>query len=209
MFNREVLSQEMGRAICSRLLAECYHLPEPSLTQNVQSLEDNMQETCREAVSYVVEMKEGLAGIEDFDELKRDYARLFTGPYQLFAPPYGSIYLEGERQVMGLSTLDVMERYRQSGVTLAEDFHEVADHIAAELEFVYFLGLKEVQALEEDDHRAAVDARTKLDDFLRVHLGAWISDFAHHVEEKAETKFYRNLAKCSRVFVESRLNGSC
>ena len=209
MVNSEVLSQEMGRAVCSRLLAECYHLPEPSLTQNVQSLEDAMREVCREAVSYVAKMKEGLAGIEDLDELKRDYARLFTGPYHLFAPPYGSIYLEGQRQVMGLSTLDVMERYRQCGVALAEDFHEVADHIAAELEFVYFLGLKEVQALEEDDHQAAMDARAKLEDFLRVHLGAWISDFAHHVEENAKTEFYRNLAKCSRVFVESRMNGRC
>lgn len=207
MVNCEVLSLEMGRALCSRLLAECYHLPEPGLPQNVEDLENAMQRVCGEAAAYVVKMKEGLTGIDDYVELKRDYARLFVGPYQLFAPPYGSIYLEGERQVMGLSTLDVMERYRQSGVTLAEDFHELADHIAAELEFVYFLGLKEVQALEEDDRQAAVDARTKQEDFLRVHLGAWISDFAHHVEEKAETKFYRNLAKCSRVFVDSWLSG--
>jgi TorA maturation chaperone TorD len=108
---------------------------------------------------------------------------------------------------MGLSTLDVMERYRQSGVALAEDFHEVADHIAAELEFVYFLGLKEVEALEEDDHEAATDARTKLEDFLRVHLGAWIGDFTRRAEEHAGTVFYSNLAGCSRVFVQSRLNG--
>jgi TorA maturation chaperone TorD len=203
----EVLSPKMRQALCSRLLAECYHLPEPSLTQNVQSLEDAMRDVCGEAVSYVVRMREGLAEIHDLDELKRDYARLFVGPYQLFAPPYGSIYLEGGRQVMGLSTLDVMERYRQSGVALAEDFHEVADHIAAELEFVYFLGLKEVEALEKDDHEAATDARKKLEDFLRVHLGAWIGDFTRRAEEHAGTVFYSNLAGCSRVFVQSRLNG--
>jgi TorA maturation chaperone TorD len=207
MVNSEALSLEMERALCSRLLADCYYVPEPGLIRNVENLEDAMQNVCREAASCVVKMKEGLAEIDDLDELKRDYARLFVGPYQLFAPPYGSIYLEGSRQVMGLSTVDLMERYRRNGVTLAEDFREVADHIAAELEFLYYLGFRAAQALTEDDCQRAAEARMEMESFLRDHLGAWITDFACHVEEHARTGFYRNLARCSRIFVESRLNG--
>jgi len=206
MVNSEALSLEMGRALCSRLLADCYYVPEPGLTRNVENLEDAMQKVCREAVSHVVKMKEGLAEIEDLDELRRDYARLFVGPYQLFAPPYGSIYLEDGKQVMGLSTVDLMERYRKNGVTLAGDFREVADHITAELEFLYFLGFRAVQALADDDRQRAADARMEIESFLRDHLGVWITDFTYQVEEHARTEFYRNLARCSRIFVESRLN---
>ncbi|MBM2831889.1 MAG: torD6, partial [Dehalococcoidia bacterium] len=41
---------------------------------------------------------------------------LFVGPYRLLAPPYWSAYLEDARVVMGDSTMDVKNRYREEGL---------------------------------------------------------------------------------------------
>lgn len=201
------LPLQLGQAVCSRLLAECYHLPVPDLAEKIENLAEVLREVCREAVSYAVRMKEGFDRIRDFDDLRRDYARLFVGPYRTFAPPYGSVYLEDNRQIMGLSTLDVMERYRRNGLTLAEDFHDVADHVAVELEFLWFLGCRQVSAVESHDLEAATQACKERENFLREHLGAWISEFASQVEENSGTEFYRNLARCSRTFLECWQNG--
>ncbi len=50
------------------------------------------------------------------EPLKVEFSKLFVGPYKLFAAPYGSVYLDDERKVMGDSTLDVKNRYREAGL---------------------------------------------------------------------------------------------
>ncbi|NIW12659.1 MAG: hypothetical protein GWN31_01705, partial [Candidatus Thorarchaeota archaeon] len=42
--------------------------------------------------------------------------------------------------------------------------------------------------------------------FLRENLGAWVFDFADSIEEKAETDFYKNLARATRAFIEQHLD---
>ncbi len=72
----------------------------------------------------------------------------------MLAPPYGSVYLERERTVMGESTLDVVRRYRQEGLDISADFHDAPDHITAELEFVHFLIFKALEAASDSTARA-------------------------------------------------------
>ena len=199
------MSQIMAKAMIYKSLAECYHLPDERLEENLQVLENNLRIYFDEVVRRVKEMKDSLATIEHIDELKLDFARLFVGPYQLFAPPYGSVYLDGSRQVMGPSTFDVIERYRRGGLALSEDFHDAPDHIAVELEFLYFLAVKEIQATGEDNHHAALEAEAMRNDFIRRHLGAWFAQFTKEVEENARTDFYRGLARCTSLFIESEM----
>jgi TorA maturation chaperone TorD len=40
---------------------------------------------------------------------------------------------------------------------------------------------------------------------MEKHLGAWASEFADNVERNAETKFYKNLASATRLFVTKNL----
>ena len=147
-------------------------------------------------------MRKEFESLKDLEELKIDFARLFVGPYSLLAPPYGSIYLERERKIMGDSTLDLLETYRNAGVDLSDNFRDAPDHIAAELEFMYFLIFKEIQALENSDVDTTIDYLEKQRAFLREHLGAWVFDFADIIEKKAETDFYKNLARATRAFIE-------
>ena len=143
--------------------------------------------------------------IPDIDLLRVDYARLFVGPYELFAPPYGSVYLEGDRRVMGESTMDAIDWYRNAGLDISKNFQDPPDHIAVELEFVYFLIFKEMESISNLDVEGTIRCLIQQGKFLERHLGAWVPEFADNVEKNAETEFYKSLARFTKVFVKKDL----
>ncbi len=202
----DLLSREYARAEAYKLLAECYYLPTPELIGKLKDLEQQMSGVCTEAMLYIKEMYEEIKRLDDLDALSLDFSRLFLGPYKLHAPPYGSVYLDGERQIMGKSTLEVRNKYRESGLDISSDFRNPPDHIAAELEFMYFLILKETEAIGNSDIDSTVSFLEKQRTFLREHLGAWVFDFANTIEEEAETDFYKNLARATKTFIEQNFD---
>lgn len=206
MQTEEFLFEKKDRAKAFRLLSECYHLPSADLIKTLDSLEQCMSAVCTEGALHVSRMKEEFQKTDATESLQVDYAKLFVGPYQLLAPPYGSVYLEGERKVMGDSTIDARDTYRGAGLDISEDFQEAPDHIIAELEFMYFLIFKEIEAISNSDIEGTIDYLKKQEGFLECHLGAWVSEFADSVEQNAETEFYRNLARATKVFVKKDLD---
>jgi len=202
----DLLRREKARRDAYKNLAACYHLPNGELTTMLKELERRLGVLGSGALSYAALMRNKFESLKDLEELKIDFARLFVGPYSLLAPPYGSIYLEGERKIMGHSTLDLLETYRNAGVDLSDNFRDAPDHIAAELEFMYFLVFKEIEALENSDIETTLGFLEKQRAFLRKHLGAWVFDFADSTEEKAETAFYKNLAKATNAFLKQELD---
>jgi TorA maturation chaperone TorD len=147
-------------------------------------------------------MQADMAGKVGPEDLEVDYARLFVGPFNLLAPPYGSVYLEGERQLMGVSTADVQKRYQAAGLDVATGFKDAPDHIAAELEFMHFLIFKAMEAANQGDVNGIVTCLLNQQSFLEQHLGAWIQEFAGNVVDNAKTAFYRNLARATEAFIK-------
>lgn len=205
MTHETLLLREHARALCFKLLSECYFLPSPDLLHQVRELKNHLALVSHEAMRHVSHMKEELENLEDLDSLRTDYARLFVGPYDLFAPPYGSVYLEGERKVMGISTNEVRAAYREAGLDVSEDFHDLPDHISAELEFMYYLVFKEIERSLSSDLQGTMAYLTRQRAFLRSYLGPWVTQFTEDVEQQAVSNFYRHLAQCTRVFVEENL----
>ena len=203
---KDLLRREKARRDGYKNLAECYYLPDGNLIIKLKGLERELGVLVSGALSYAVLMRSQLQDAKKLEKLKTDFARLFVGPYSLLAPPYGSVYLEGERKIMGDSTLDVQERYRKAGVELSDNFRDVPDHIAAELEFMYLLVFKEIQALENSDVDTTIDYFEKQRSFLSEHLGAWAFEFADSIEKEAETEFYKNLARVTKAFVRQDLD---
>jgi hypothetical protein len=74
---------------------------------------------------------------------------------------------------MGYSTLAVGECYREVGLEVAAGFNGTPDHIAAELEFMHFLVVKELDALAGGDPVRAQHVRQKQTSFLERHLGGF------------------------------------
>lgn len=139
--------------------------------------------------------------VPDRESLKLDHARLFVGPFDLLAPPYESVYVGDENRVMTEATERVQAAYREAGVDI--DLDEPADHVAAELEFLFLLVTTEIEALEAGAFEAAAHYLKRQYEFLSDHLGRWVSEIAENMREHADTEFYRALADETRRFVEA------
>jgi putative dimethyl sulfoxide reductase chaperone len=199
----ETYLAEIDRATAYKLLAECYYPPVEDTLRHVSQLNRSLKTLCSPAAEAADRMEAALQTHEGFEELSIDHARLFVGPFALLAPPYGSVYLEGERRLMGDSTLAVGECYHEVGLEVAAGFNGTPDHIAAELEFMHFLVAKELDALAGGCLDRAQNFRQKQRAFLERHLAAWVPDFSRSVEEQAQTQFYQSLAATTRIFIES------
>lgn len=205
MKTEDFLAHEQSRMEVYRFLADCFHLPNENLKKKLVSLSNTINTLCEEAAEYVDLMKKELEQIDDLECLTVDYASLFVGPYTLSAPPYGSVYLEGERLVMGDSTLDAQKRYRNAGLDIAKDFREAPDHIAVELEFMHFLIFKEIEAATHSKIEAFGNYLIEQQYFLEDHLGAWVPDFAENITANSDTEFYKNLAISTQIFIHQEL----
>ncbi len=193
---KELLLDEEYRRDSYKLLSECYYLPDEKLIKILNGLEKSQGELPSGIVKTI-------PGIGDVESLKVDYSKLFVGPYGLLAPPYGSMYLEDSRMVMGNSTMDVKNKYEEEGLDIG--LKEAPDHIAIELEFIYFLIFKEIEAIRNSDSGNTARYLEKQKVFLETHLGTWVSEFADNVVVNARTEFYKNLARLTKSFVKKDL----
>jgi TorA maturation chaperone TorD len=194
------------RAAAYKLLAECYYPPGEGTGEYVRQLHRSLEMVCQPAAEAAGRMEAAWQAGESFEELAVDHARLFVGPFALLAPPYGSVYLDGERRLMGASTLAAGACYQEVGLEVAPDFNGTPDHIAVELEFVHFLVVKELDAMAGGNLDRAQNFRQKQRAFLERHLAAWVPDFSRSVAEQAQTIFYQNLAATTRIFIENEFD---
>ena len=189
---------------CFKLLSACFYEPEKELF-----LQENL---CGNLAVLLAEVG-GNAGADaagrmgsalaqsSAEALRIDYAGLFVGPFELLAPPYGSVYLEEGRRLMGDSTLAVQKMYREAGLTL--DLKEAPDHIAFELEFMHALCLQEAEALQAGNHERACELARRQRDFFRRFLAPWTPGFCRAIRKGTDNVFYTALADCLESFVEA------
>ncbi len=190
-------------AECYKLLAACFYLPrkdlylEEGLFQNLATL---FGEVCQEASPFLAQMEEAFSAYSE-EDLSIEYARLFVGPFELKAPPYGSVYLDGERKVMGDSTMEVMKLYEMAGLVMDEDFKELPDHIAVELEFMYYLIYKEIETQENSEKEKALAFKEIRNHFFNHFLCPWVPSFCQRIKESTDNPFYIALADCLSTFI--------
>ena len=184
-----VESELQARAQAYRLLADCYYPPGNGLRHSVEALGATLKSLLPQAAGPAAQMLQSIAEQTAMENLQVEFAKLFVGPFHLLAPPYGSVYLEGENQVMGESTAEVRDLFQEQGLDLEEGFEEMPDHIAVELEFMHFLASKELAAMELGDEDAAAQYERLQTGFLGSHLGRWIGPFADKILQSAETDF--------------------
>ena len=196
--------QEIGasREILCRLLAACYYEPGPEFAEEkvFASLYDAAARFDPDFAGLARRMGEEF-GAAGHDILLVDYARLFLGPVNIAAKPYGSVWLDRETTLMQDSTMAVLELYAEGGFEIDEAFRELPDHIAAELEFLYLLIYRENEARRNDDSEALMAASALRRRFLDQHLGKWVGCFTAAMRDGAQTGFYRELADLTERFV--------
>jgi len=197
------LDQGIARENLCRLLAACYYQPGAEFAE--EKVFDSMlaAATCIDAefAANARRLGEDYAA-EGPEALLLDYTRLFLGPNHIVAKPYGSVWLEGGNTVMGESTMAVLKLYEEGGFDMSEEFREVPDHIAVELEFLYLLIFRENEAHRNGESEALQAKAALRKCFLDEHLGRWVGPFTAAVKSGAQSSYYRRLAELTGRFVD-------
>lgn len=196
-------NQFLAREDFGRLLAGCYYQPEAQLGEEdvFGSLLRAGEQLDPTLAALALRLGEAFAA-QPVETLLLDYSRLFLGPFDIPAKPYGSIWLEGPKTAMGDSTMAVLELYREGGFDLDENFHEVPDHIAAELEFLYLLNFQAHEARNGGLGEAQGKSLALKQRLLQNHLGRWVTPFTDAMKAAAETPFYQILAELTARYVQ-------
>lgn len=187
-----------------RLLAACYYSPTTGFIEEncCSSLATLLKGSASDAAAFADEATSVLK-TTTAEALSVEHARLFIGPFQLVAPPYGSIFLDETKTVMGDSTAKVAAFYHNCGLQLAEDFHELPDHIAVELEFISFLAFKQREAEVSGDSNEVARITSLQQEFLGRFLMPWLEPFTSAIINDAEAPFYQAIARCTAAFIHA------
>ncbi|MHC4153190.1 MAG: TorD/DmsD family molecular chaperone [Planctomycetota bacterium] len=190
-----VLDKVCPRADSYKLLSECYYLPDNALMQKIADI--------AKTDKIFAELVDCIPPAVELESLIIDFTSLFVGPFKLLAPPYGSVYLE-HNKFMGDSTIDVGKFYEDEDLDIV--IKDAPDHIAMELEFMYYLIAKQTQAANEENLQNIQLYQQKQKTFLYSHLARWIPEFAKNVQKYAQTEFFKKLAQLTEMFVQKDLN---
>ena len=195
-------AREAARADLCRFIAACYYEPEAAFAE--ERLFDSMRQAaaCVDPALEAIAARLGPAFVaQPVDQLLVDYTRLFLGPVAALARPYASVWLTGENLVMQDDTMGVLRLYEEAGFGVDENFHELPDHIAVELEFLYLLIFRENEARAAGDDDTLARFTQLRRRFLDEHLGRWLGPFLLAAHDGAQTDFYETLAELTEAFV--------
>lgn len=197
------ITEVIRRGDCFKLLAACFYEPDREilLEEKIgERLEYLFEKIHADGGSFARTMQISLTGIEQ-QQLAVDHAALFVGPFELIAAPYGSVYTEKSRRVMGESTVEAARYYREVGLSV--DVKEPPDHIVVELEFMYFLCSKEAGAAQNRLYDDAQHYRDLQISFYHHAMKPWVSQFCDAIRKGTDDHFYVNLAECLDSFLLS------
>lgn len=197
------INKTIQRGDCFKLLAACFYEPDRALFleeqvgKNICLLFENL---VPEGVRPARQMQ-GIIEELTQEQMSIDHAALFVGPFELLAPPYGSVYIEKKRTVMGETSV-IAKRYYQEA-ELSVDIKEPPDHIVIELEFMYYLCSKEASASQNGQHAESDHFREQQVRFFHQAIKPWVGDFCAAIQAGTENAFYKSLAECLDSFLSS------
>ena len=88
---------------------------------------------------------------------------------------------------------------------------ERVDHIAAELEFMHLLAVKEIVAEAEYNHEGAAICRDAARSFLKDHISRWYPKFCSRLGEAPTSPIYAAAGRLLERFLDlemSRVDGA-
>lgn len=135
------------------------------------------------------------------ETLQVEYTYLFINAVpRVPAPPYASAYT-GQGLLMGEAAEEALRAYREVGLSLADDYHDLPDHLATELEFLAWLGGQAGAAYKNGEESEGNRWMVKGKAFLSQQLLPWLSPFRRRVEEASRISFYQELARLAEALL--------
>ncbi len=112
----------------------------------------------------------------NWQDVEFAFNKLFVGPQAVLAPPFASVYLEGEPHVMGETTLMVRRLYQTVGLVSPWQGKIPDDHISLELDGCLHMR----QGLMQSESSQLGDIYSY---FLNEHMARWIPAFLARINE--------------------------
>lgn len=197
------INKTIERGDCFKLLAACFYEPDRALFIEEKvgeklgllfdNLAPNIADTARQMQKVMEESGQ--------EKMSIDHATLFVGPFELLASPYGSVYIEKKRLVMGESSVNAARYYQEADLSV--DIREPPDHIVVELEFMYYLCNKEASAAQNGLSGDVNRFREMQARFYHRAMKPWVGEFCAAVRAGTDNRFYINLAECLDSFMRS------
>lgn len=116
-----------------------------------------------------------------FDQLNECYVRLFVNSKEgITSPLYESCYEFENAPMMGKSAVRMAQRFTSKGLSMEKAVHEPPDHLAIELEYLFFL-------LQENNDSISSEAAS----FAEETMIPWVTAFNQRLESvDDDCKFY-------------------
>jgi TorA maturation chaperone TorD len=177
---------ELGRCpLPSSKIAKVWH---KTFLENLERLESSLG---------VLERQENIL------ELAIERTRLIRGvsSHNGPPPPYESVY-RGEGLVMGESTKQVMNLYREVDYGLPEGWGYLPDYLGIELDFMAYLCRQETDAWQRGAAEIARDKQRLQQEFLANHLLQWAPSFYKQFLSHATNSFLMEVLNVTHCFLE-------
>lgn len=127
---------------------------------------------------------------QDFELLYYDFSILFEGQGNMPVPPWGSVYLDPEKIVMGVSTQAYQRFLSLHSISLESDQNEPADQFGLML-------LAAVYFLERNKKIIAIE-------LIEQHLLPWAYRYLSLIQmTKLKHFFYQNVAAISEEYLKT------
>ena len=196
--------QDLARPTIYQALAQGLAYPSDEFMARAQDWQARLVEALEGVVLPVAQVTEALQAVNgDLQALQVEHTRLFiNGVPHVLAPPYASVYIDGGR-LFGRPAARALRAYQQAGLTLSAAAHALPDHLAVELEFMFYLGREGLEASEQGDVAQADRMRRRSAEFLSECLLPWAPAWRQRVEESAQLAFYPALARVIETWLSA------
>jgi TorA maturation chaperone TorD len=202
----QAVADALARAAMYQLLGAAFAYPTPPGLEELGRL--------ARAVTLPADGPEGLrtalgdfAGIAlatDPATLADEYVFLFDRDAR--CPPWEGAYGEGPQPAGKAASLaDIAGFYAAFGLAPSAGQPDAEDHVAAELEFMSVLALKEAYATAEDDRDGLEVTRAASVAFLTDHLGRWAETFAGELGAMTPMAYYTSAAGLLAAWIRSEI----
>lgn len=203
MTKKEFINIEKARANCFNIFTALFCQPQQEIIKSnkvYDSLLSSIEAISPKCVDYVLDLKKIKSKFKT-EKLLVEYTRLFIGPFGMVAPPYSSMYFGSKNNLMSDETLWVINFYNEMGLEFDNKIKEAPDHIAIELEFIYYLIYKEITELDSRKMKSAKHFWINQASFYNNHFKKWAIEFSDKIEKGTTYEFYKILGVCFKQFL--------
>lgn len=140
----------------------------------------------------------------DLERIQVEFARVFLGPGTPPAPLYESRYRAPDSLLMQGVTIEKRKSYLDAGLASAGASHVPEDHLAVELEYLYFLAGEALRLRETGDQQVAIDVLQESRGFLQ-QCTEWVAKMVDNALANTNEPVIRGMALVTRGLLNEDL----